>query len=604
MIQIVHRPAPKEIPEYESDHEVDPEQQRAYAAQMAEYEMKRNALAANAEAVRLGLDTPPSYAEMTEAKLFPPAPPSTRRSTTNRRSGSDARSRRNKSIKGRNQSISMENRIVEEIDWNVEREACSPDLCATCASDPKAHSVYVRGGFLDENGEEVPIVYTQPSEAEKYWEHTEINDHFVNLIRSIHPRPWAWVFNAEGLALKHTLDPCCRDQDGDGDHEGVLGEPPLDLHHERQYGSPDVDGDAAALPHARPSRTRSRRWRRSTAGNKIFRVYKNDLYSQLPGAGDPLRAKDLRRRPIARSTLRTASRRSSPTSEARSEIHGNCEPLFSAQSSGLQERRSRSGSSAARSWQRAWTAKVVTDTIAQYTGLTFAFDLGPNGSSAMIRIAFDEAEGCYSRLGTDALQNWGGLNNSMNLGWTDAPLNHAFSYGGRSYTTSTSFDQGGYPGQGTTIVHEFGHALGMVHEHQTPFGNPLVWDDAAVYSAFGGPPNNWSRLDIQSNIISVYSGVGMNGSNFDPLSIMKYSFPSGLLLRPSPAVAAEVERFNLALSACDKYWLAVNYPGKVSEEALLSLGAERASAPGLAPPNTYLILAVLLVAVWLVWPKR
>jgi len=76
MIQIVHRhaPAPKEIPEYESDHEVDPEQQRAYAAQMAEYEMKRNALAANAEAVRLGLDTPPSYAEMTEAKLFPPGP--------------------------------------------------------------------------------------------------------------------------------------------------------------------------------------------------------------------------------------------------------------------------------------------------------------------------------------------------------------------------------------------------------------------------------------------------------------------------------------------------------------------------------------------------
>ena len=74
MIQIVHRPAPKEIPEYESDHEVDPEQQRAYAAQMAEYEMKRNALAANAEAVRLGLDAPPSYAEMTDAKLFPPGP--------------------------------------------------------------------------------------------------------------------------------------------------------------------------------------------------------------------------------------------------------------------------------------------------------------------------------------------------------------------------------------------------------------------------------------------------------------------------------------------------------------------------------------------------
>jgi len=254
-------------------------------------------------------------------------------------------------------------------------------------------------------------------------------------------------------------------------------------------------------------------------------------------------------------------------------------------------------------WQRAWTAKVVSDTIAQYTGLTFTFDLGSNGSSAMIRIAFDPAEGCYSRLGTDALQNWGGLNNSMNLGWTDAPLNHTFSYGGRSYTTSTSFDQGGYPGQGTTIVHEFGHALGMVHEHQTPFGNPLVWDDSAVYSAFSGPPNNWTRLDIQNNILSVYSGVGMNGSNFDPLSIMKYSFPSGLLLRPSMELAAEVERFNLTLSACDKYWLATNYPGKVSEEDLLALQTECASAPGLSSPNPYLVL-LILAAVWFIMRKR
>jgi hypothetical protein len=254
-------------------------------------------------------------------------------------------------------------------------------------------------------------------------------------------------------------------------------------------------------------------------------------------------------------------------------------------------------------WRRAWTAKVVTDTIALYAGLTFSFDLGPNGASAMIRIAFDESEGCYSRLGTDALQNWGGLNNSMNLGWTDAPLNHTFSYGGRSYTTSTSFDQGGYPGQGTTIVHEFGHALGMVHEHQTPFGNPLVWDDAAVYSAFGGPPNNWSRLDIQSNILSVYSGVGMNGSNFDPLSIMKYSFPSGLLLRPSSEVAAEVERFNLTLSACDKYWIAANYPGKASEEDLLAFETECAAAPGLSSPNVYLVF-IVLAALWLILRKR
>lgn len=99
----------------------------------------------------------------------------------------------------------MEDRIIEEVDWNAVRQPCDPSMCATCAADPRAHSVYIRGSFFD--GVEIPIVYTQPSEAEKYWEHGEINEHFVNLIRTIHPRPWAWVFNAEGLALKHTLDP-------------------------------------------------------------------------------------------------------------------------------------------------------------------------------------------------------------------------------------------------------------------------------------------------------------------------------------------------------------------------------------------------------------
>lgn len=100
----------------------------------------------------------------------------------------------------------MEHQIIEHIDWNTVRTACDPSLCPTCASDPTSHSVYVRGSFID-NGQEIPIIYTQPSEAEKYWEHTEINDHFVNLVRMIHPRPWAWVFNAEGLTLKHMIDP-------------------------------------------------------------------------------------------------------------------------------------------------------------------------------------------------------------------------------------------------------------------------------------------------------------------------------------------------------------------------------------------------------------
>ena len=102
----------------------------------------------------------------------------------------------------------MENHIIEYIDWNAVRVPCSPAICAVCASNPGAHSVYVRGSFPDpQTGEEIPIVYTQPSEAEMYYQHNEINTHFVNLVRTLHPRPWAWVFNAEGLGMKHMIDP-------------------------------------------------------------------------------------------------------------------------------------------------------------------------------------------------------------------------------------------------------------------------------------------------------------------------------------------------------------------------------------------------------------
>ena len=70
MIHVVH---PKVAEPKEPEHEVDPEQQRAYRAQMAEYEMSRNAFAANAEAIRLGLDAPPAYEEM-KGHLYPPGP--------------------------------------------------------------------------------------------------------------------------------------------------------------------------------------------------------------------------------------------------------------------------------------------------------------------------------------------------------------------------------------------------------------------------------------------------------------------------------------------------------------------------------------------------
>jgi hypothetical protein len=73
----------------------------------------------------------------------------------------------------------------------------------------------------------------------------------------------------------------------------------------------------------------------------------------------------------------------------------------------------------------------------------------------------------------------------------------------------------------------------------------------------------------------------MNGSAFDGRSVMKYYIPSQLLLNPTPEVVQEIERVNFTMSSCDKYWLAYNYPGRVSTSdlTLLQQSCQQATAP-------------------------
>jgi hypothetical protein len=118
-----------------------------------------------------------------------------------------------------------------------------------------------------------------------------------------------------------------------------------------------------------------------------------------------------------------------------------------------------------------------------------------NASDAEIRISFDENDGAWSYIGTDCR---GILLNepTMNLGFMD----------------------------GGTTAHEFGHAIGLAHEHQNPVGG-IRWNEAEVIREMAKSPNFWDEATTRHNILHKYTADQINGTRFDPESIMLYFFP-------------------------------------------------------------------------------
>lgn len=116
------------------------------------------------------------------------------------------------------------------------------------------------------------------------------------------------------------------------------------------------------------------------------------------------------------------------------------------------------------------------------------------------------------------------------------------------------------------ILHEFGHALGMIHEHQNPNGG-IHWDEAKVYAALSGPPNNWDHDKIYSNVIAKYTQAMTNSTQVDDRSIMMYSFPRDWT---TDGYSAPI---NTELSETDKQFIATIYPASTSGSASIAVPA-------------------------------
>ncbi len=142
--------------------------------------------------------------------------------------------------------------------------------------------------------------------------------------------------------------------------------------------------------------------------------------------------------------------------------------------------------------QRAQAMEEATRWTA-HANLNFLFVDDPD---ADIRITFDGSDGAWSYVGTDA----------TNIPQHQATMNLGF------------LDHG-------TSSHEFGHAIGLSHEHQNPQGG-IIWNEAEVLRDLQGPPNNWTPAQIRHNVLNKYSSDQIRGTQFDPESIMLYAFPA------------------------------------------------------------------------------
>lgn len=140
--------------------------------------------------------------------------------------------------------------------------------------------------------------------------------------------------------------------------------------------------------------------------------------------------------------------------------------------------------------------KIVNERIQPLVNLKFEFV--DKNTDAEVRISFDKSGGAWSELGTDA-KNIHSDKATMNLGWFDV----------------------------STVMHEFGHVLGMIHEHQNPTGQNIDWNKQKVYE-WANETQGWDKDMTDKNILNKYDKDQVNGSSFDPLSIMLYFFPSDL----------------------------------------------------------------------------
>ncbi|MEM7163128.1 MAG: M12 family metallopeptidase [Bacteroidota bacterium] len=125
---------------------------------------------------------------------------------------------------------------------------------------------------------------------------------------------------------------------------------------------------------------------------------------------------------------------------------------------------------------------------------------------AHVRISFNQYDGHWSYIGRESTRNQGSP--SMNIA-----LNNNDSM--------TRWSR--------VVLHEFGHMLGLVHEHSNPCANPITFKEEKEVIEYYKRTQGWTKEQIIRNVLTKQYDATYC-TPFDPESIMLYNIPSNLLI--------------------------------------------------------------------------